>query len=406
MKKNQLSSYTLILIALTALYSCKKEHNPQVELQSRKESVQAPKPLVENGKLNLPVDSNGKYIFEGDIILSDEQAEFLIERGKKKSEIETQSTFKNEFVSLWPGGIVYYSIDADFLDRSRVTNAIATIQNSNSGVTFVERTNQPNYIQFKNTNDSTIGGSSELGMTGGQQIILISSPSNADTGSAIHEILHALGFFHEQSRADRNNYIVVYPQNIVSKYQSQFNTYLQDGINGIEIGTFDFDSIMLYPSTAFITSSGVYSMTKLDGSPFFAQRSHLSAGDIEGIRYRYRPIYIRRFFVLDEGASHNNVGPTDEDVHQEGDVTLKFYADANFTIPIVLSYPLKVKIVSYYTIFQQGSSSSASEMLVPAGTSEAYLGHTIYEYRSEYGTITSSYEEGVYVTPGVGYLSN
>lgn len=402
MKINIFTYSTVLLLTMFTLSSCKKQNI--VDDQPEKGNTQILKPFVDNGKLNLPIDFNGNYIMEGDIILSNDQAQFLIEKGRKKSDIETQSTFRTDFVSLWPGGVVYYSIDGDFVDRNRITEAITIIQNSNSGVTFIERTNQSDYIQFTNTYDSNIGGSSQLGRVGGKQVILLYI--SASKGSAIHEILHSLGIFHEQSRADRDNYITIHPENIANDYRSQFNTYVERGINGIEIGDFDFDSVMLYPSDAFTNRAGVNSMTTKAGASFGAQRTHLSINDAEGIKYMYKPIYVKSVFVLDEEASHNNVGATDEDVYQVGDVYLQFYADANFTIPKVLQYPLKVKAVSYYSVFQQGSSSQTSETLVPSGSSSFYLGYNIYEYRSEYGNIVSSHEEGVYATAGVGYISD
>ena len=51
-------------------------------------------------------------------------------------------------------------------------------------------------------------------MVGGRQIISLNANGCMYTGTAIHEIMHALGFYHEQTRTDRDYYIKIHWDNI------------------------------------------------------------------------------------------------------------------------------------------------------------------------------------------------
>ena len=58
-------------------------------------------------------------------------------------------------------------------------------------------------------------------MSGGQPISIGSGCGFI--GTVLHEILHAVGFFHTSSRYDRDSYVVVLPQNIIGgKYVELF----------------------------------------------------------------------------------------------------------------------------------------------------------------------------------------
>lgn len=69
---------------------------------------------------------------------------------------------------------------------------------------------------------------SYIGKTGGAQIVSLQPPDNSGTnclgseGRAIHELLHAVGIFHEQSRYDRDRFVKIHWENIVDGRSEQF----------------------------------------------------------------------------------------------------------------------------------------------------------------------------------------
>ena len=42
-------------------------------------------------------------------------------------------------------------------------------------------------------------------------------------GTVLHELMHAAGFFHEQSRADRDRFVEIVPENVEPKMLSNFD---------------------------------------------------------------------------------------------------------------------------------------------------------------------------------------
>lgn len=93
---------------------------------------------------------------------------------------------------------------------------------------------------------------SYVGRTGGQQIVSLQPPSGerrrphclGNEGRAIHELLHALGIFHEQSRADRDRYVQVHWENIGERFRGNFEK--QSRVNTTYAFEYDYGSIMHY----------------------------------------------------------------------------------------------------------------------------------------------------------------
>lgn len=110
--------------------------------------------------------------------------------------------------------------------------------------------------------DANFGGSSNtVGMAGGEQTIVFPIGHLADTtlpqaivynlqpnpSTLRHEMLHAMGLWHEQSRSDRDASITINTGCIQSGSLSQFDKKSGE----TDVGPYDFASIMHYSTTAF-----------------------------------------------------------------------------------------------------------------------------------------------------------
>lgn len=181
----------------------------------------------------------------------------------------------------WPRGVVPYVIHNNLPNQQRVTQAIAHWQ-QRTRIRFVRRTSAnaaryPNYVRFIPAN----GCWSQVGMRMNRQDIGLAG--GCGLGATIHEIGHAVGLWHEQSREDRNSFVRVNFANITPGREHNFNQHITDGD---DYGPYDYGSIMHYGSTAF-SRNGQPTIVPLRSGVTIGQRSGLSAGDVGAVRAMY-----------------------------------------------------------------------------------------------------------------------
>ena len=189
---------------------------------------------------------------------------------------------------LWTNGVVPYTIASSVPKKNRVDDAIKHIE-AKTPIRFVRRTRSnasryPNYIEII-SNGNKGWSSSKIGMRGKRQHIKYSDRHSWQI--LVHEFLHALGIYHEQSRSDRDDYVQIKWDNIQDDAIGNF----QKKPSAVDYFDYDYDSIMHYPGTSFAKDYSKPTIVPLKAGASIGQRDGLSYGDRQTIAKMYE-----RFF--------------------------------------------------------------------------------------------------------------
>lgn len=236
---------------------------------------------------------SGYAITQGDMVLGKVQ-------GDGNQAILSRGIGRTSKIDRWIDGIVYYEFSPALppAEAQKAREAVAH-WNQLSTLRFTERTGtlqqtQSDYILF----EPSSGCASWVGKIGGEQALWVGK--TCTTGSVIHEIGHAIGFFHEHTRSDRDSFISVQTNNIVVGKEFNFDV-IEAGAE--DLGEYDYGSIMHY-GDAFFSRNGQPTITVPDGVSI-GQREALSPLDLQSVNKLYETDLMLTYSATANGNSTN-----------------------------------------------------------------------------------------------------
>ncbi|OWA53563.1 putative Zinc metalloproteinase nas-14 [Hypsibius exemplaris] len=184
-------------------------------------------------------------LFEGDMV-------GIVEAGDSENDIDAKlSRLSKSGViaqrSRWYGGWVFYEMSSTLstTERSKVLTAFKEFEKTD-GIRFHPRSGHADYVLIKKNEP---GCWATVGKAGGVQNVNLGIGCWTH-GTIVHELMHAIGFYHEQSRTDRDSYVELNLKNVDPANHHNFRKY--DSSQVTPGGTpYDYDSITHYRKTAF-----------------------------------------------------------------------------------------------------------------------------------------------------------
>uniref|UniRef100_A0A0N4Z4X2 Metalloendopeptidase n=1 Tax=Parastrongyloides trichosuri TaxID=131310 RepID=A0A0N4Z4X2_PARTI len=203
--------------------------------------------------INEVVDDSAMYNskrFEGDIVnngLTPRTIKnFLGEQNSSKITGVMRNAVRQTYLK-WSDGRIPYTISSQYssFSRSKIAEAIEEYRKLTCIDFAPKSAADVDYIHIVPDD----GCYSLVGRVGGKQPVSLGDGC-IQKGIIIHELMHSVGFFHEQSRADRDSYINIKWENVETGLQDQFEKYDLKMIDHLDT-KYDYGSVMHYAATAF-----------------------------------------------------------------------------------------------------------------------------------------------------------
>ncbi|CAK8678188.1 unnamed protein product [Clavelina lepadiformis] len=184
----------------------------------------------------------------------------------------------------WPSTTIpiQFSSSLPFLAVSGIEDARQEYE-MRTCFSFPDRVDEEDYLFY----EPLSGCWSYVGKQGtGPQTISIGS--GCEKMSTIeHEMMHAIGIYHEQSRPDRDGYVIIEVDNIDADKLHNFDKYTYDEVDDRRV-SYDYNSVMHYGDTSF-SNNGKKTIVTVDPAfqDVIGQRRTFSEGDVDVINRMY-----------------------------------------------------------------------------------------------------------------------
>ncbi|XP_021953128.1 zinc metalloproteinase nas-4 [Folsomia candida] len=235
-------------------------------------------------------------LFEGKTVRNPEEGDFF--EGKTVRNPEEGDLFEGDILGpipaltragllsparRWPSATIPYQFVSTFPSSYRTVfqSAINYIA-GRTCIRFKPRYTEYSYVEVNQVN----GCSAHVGRIGGRQYISLANGCNY-LGTIVHEMMHTIGFFHEQSRTDRDKYVTINWGNIEPGREGAFRSYDTSYISPFGVA-YDYSSIMHYGSKYF-SKNGLDTIVPKQAGAIIGNRDTMSNSDIWKINNMYCP---------------------------------------------------------------------------------------------------------------------
>uniref|UniRef100_UPI0037E7B72E hatching enzyme 1.2-like n=1 Tax=Semicossyphus pulcher TaxID=241346 RepID=UPI0037E7B72E len=227
--------------------------------------------LLERANSNLIRSADDPTLIEGDIAIDSEA-----ERNADPC------TSRGCMWGKWTDGKVYipYYITNHFSSREKaiITRGLESFS-SFSCIRFrPSRSSDRDWLSIESQN----GCYSYVGRRGGKQVVSLARRGCLYHGTVQHELLHALGFNHEQTRSDRDNHIKLSVQNSGMEHNFRKIATLNQGTS------YDYNSVMQYHKYAFSKNNQPTMLPIPNANVSFGNAKEMSRTDIARLNTLYK----------------------------------------------------------------------------------------------------------------------